>query len=258
MRDPSPPPAPRPVYLQDLPSDILLLICDAIPPCHLQSLSQVSIFWNQLLLHRVYPRRVASFLGVRTIGLSAPPSIARTIPPIHPTCSFWSGLLATLTAHPSVRTLHMCVIPLSPTDSVNSLAIEFDISRSDIFRANALLDDTHLASRRHLYVPLLDNAAVHRATGLSTEMQKPVLVRDPVLKNKYFFVVHFRTKRAHLPHRNDHTATRRETYVRELVVKLIAKGLAAHEDEVRFYLDDNNFDVAAAYKQLLRDHAFSP
>lgn len=261
MPRPSETAVPVRTRLQDLPVDILLLICDVLPLRDLPPLSQASRLWSRLIHHRVYPRRVASLLGVRAVRLELPPGPALLPPsmrPLDPTPRFWPAFVPTLAAHRALRTLHVCV-PLSRTDSVNSLALEFDVSRADIFHTNALLNDSHLACRTHLYLPLLDDDAVRRATGRPTASQAPILVRDLVLKNKHFFVVDFRTVPQLHPHQQQHAAgARRQTYVRQLVVKLIAKGLAVHEDEVRFYLDDNNFDVAAAYKQLLRDHQFSP
>lgn len=250
--------------LRDLPEDVLLTLCDYIHPEALHALSLSCPYWKKFCLETVWPRRLAVKLGVRDVRLSPasscpntrvqPPSPAQEEAHV-PDSEAWARLLHTVSTHASSRTL--CIsIQLSSTDSVTSLALEYAVSRQDIFRTNALFSEHHVTCRTHLYIPLLNEAAVLRFTGIPTEQHVPVLVRDNHLSNKYHLVVKFRP----VPGPTPDTASalsRRESYVRQLVVKLIAKRLFVDIDEVRFYLDDNNFDVARAYKQLLSDHNFS-
>lgn len=252
------------VRLYDLPEDVLLRICDFIHHDALPALSQISTHWAEFCVQKVWPRHLAAKVGVRGIRFplttrvassSAVPAQAYQKTHI-PSAREWTRLLHTVSLHEASRTL--CIfIQLSPSDSVNSLALEYSISRDDIFRTNALFSENHVASRTHLYIPLFTEEAVLRFTGLPTQRHIPTLMRDKHLSSKYFLVVKTLPS-AHAKSGTTATPSRRESYVRQLVVKLIAKGLSFHEDEVRFYLDDNNFDVAKAYKQLLSDHALYP
>lgn len=245
--NPNPPSSAKPLQLSDLPEDVLLQICHFIPYQTLLSISQTSLVWKAFCVQKVWPSRLAVLLGVRAI---------RLLPAKAPSAEAWARLLHAATLHKASRTL--CIsIELSSSDSINALAIQYSISREDIFRTNALFGEHHLASRTHLYVPLLTEDAVLHFTGFPTHQHVPTLVTDNHLSRKYFAVV--KTLAATQPAAESVTPrSRRESYVRQLVVKLIAKGLSFHEDEVRFYLDDTNFDVAMAYKQLLADHDFRP
>lgn len=250
--------------LSDLPEETLQTICNFAHPDDLHSLSQTSHFWRNLCRNYVWPRRVAECIGVRSILYESCPHPTRStqqLPVLRnvdidmPDSQTWLRVFRAFQTHHCTRTLYICV-QLGNTDSVTSLALQYAVTPQDIFRTNLLFSEHQLASRAQLYVPLLTEDSVLHFTGSPTAQQTPYLVRDKVLSKKYFLVVKFRpTPDRPLPESDSHA--RRETYVRQLVVKLIAKGLSVEEDEVRFYLDDNAFDVAKAYKQLLSDHAFS-
>lgn len=232
--------------LDHLPEDALLTICDFIQPDALLSLSYLSTFWNQFCINKVWPRRVAAALGVRALHLQA----------AKPNSSAWLRLYNTFVSNRVAAHLSICV-QIGPDDTATSLALRYAVSPHDIFRTNSLFTEHQLASRTHLYVPLLSEDAVIQFTGLPSCGHTPVLVRDKYLSRKCFLVVKFASSQLAYSTTPTISRLRAHSYVRKLVVKLIARGLSVHEDEVRFYLQDSDFDVAKAYKQLLADHQFA-
>eukprot|EP00177_Eucheuma_denticulatum_P006263 GFKZ01011418.1.p1 GENE.GFKZ01011418.1~~GFKZ01011418.1.p1 ORF type:complete len:309 (+),score=13.15 GFKZ01011418.1:168-1094(+) len=248
---------PAKLKLSDFPHDLLLVISDFLNPAGLHSLSLSTPFFSHFILNHAWPRRIAKTLGVRSLNSIPPTSpLPRVATTYQPSDSHsWHRFFTTLSSCPSSRTLSVCV-RLEPQHSITSLALQYSVSRQDIFRMNALYSEHHAASRTHLYIPLPTESLVRRFTGLHTSQHSPLLIRDNLL-SKCFLVVKFCIPTTPLPEMQT-LQSKRESYVRQLVVKLIAKGFAVEPHEVRFYLEDNDFDVARAYKQLLADHQFCP
>lgn len=236
---------------------MLVTICDFVLPESLLSLSKVSPFWDNLCVETLWPRHIATALGVQGVRGNNEAPLSQYLMQQKPIrdSQIWFRILHNFRAFPAASALSICV-QLGKKDSLTSLALEYAVSRQDIMRSNSIFAEHHLASRTHLYIPLLTEDAVSLFTGIPTHKHTPVLIRDTALSRKYFAVVKFRPC-LETTNPNASLPTARESYVRQLVVKLIAKGLSVEEDEVRFYLDDNDFDVAKAYKQLLDDHNFA-
>lgn len=249
------PPSP-PTCVTQLPIDILVHISDYLPAQTLHALALSTSFFYALSLRQLWPRRLARKLGIRAIQ-STPPETnlpRSTVSYVPPHSKGWLRLCSTLPDSPS-EALSLCV-KLSDTDTVSSLALKFSVTRQDIFRVNALYSERQVASRTHLYIPMLSDDAILSYTGVEKRCHVPFLVKDTVL-SKYFLVVKFLSSDPPICAPRD-SQTKKETYVRQLIVKLIAKGLSVGEHEVRFYLDLTHFDVAKAYKAMLVDHSFSP
>lgn len=173
--------------LQTLPEDVLLHLCDFIQPHALLSLSLASNFWAIFCLNNVWPRRIASCLGVRAVRFVRPASY-KTQLTTTPDPQVCFRILHTFTICPSARTLCLCV-HVTPSDTLTSLALNYAISRHDICRANSLYAEHHVAARTYLYIPLPTDAHIRRITGKPACAHTPLLVRDNSLSNKLFPVV---------------------------------------------------------------------
>lgn len=245
----------------DLPKDVLLTICDHALPDTILSLSLCSTFWNTFCRNTVWPRRIATSLGVAAIQVtnySDEFPFSPLIGPIfHPPTTFgWHRILQNFNTHSSARHLCLCV-QLGSSDSITSLALRFAVSKQDICIINCLFAEHQVSSRTHLYIPLLTEQAVLTYTGQPTSKQIPLLIQDTILAKRYFAVVKCLSS-PDTPTSTLGSSSSKQSYVRQLLVKLIARGLSVHQDEVRFYLEDADFDVPKAYKKLIEDHRFSP
>lgn len=190
------------VRLEQLPHDILLLICDHMQPQTLLSLSLSSTFWHHLCSTEVWPRRIANCLSVRSVDIwpteqPLPPHPHHTIPSTcrtpHalPKAHVYFRILRTLIVCPSARTLMLCV-HIGPADTLTSLALTYAISRHDICRANSLYAEHHLATRTHLYIPMPSEDHITRALRRTSRALTVCMVRDYSLSNKLFAVVECR------------------------------------------------------------------
>ncbi|CAN8062679.1 unnamed protein product [Agarophyton chilense] len=269
MSSPSAPPPHSParpipdtrLSLNRLPEDVLLLICDFAAADTLHTLSIASERWRYFIQTKVWPRRLAFSLRVRAIRFVPPTTAPNTLRFISHTksldASAWVRILQTFQTYSSSRLLCICVA-LSKHDSITSLALRYAVSVNDILRTNALFAEHQLASRTHVFVPLIDDSAVLSVTGIPRHMHSPFLVTDITLSNKYFLVTDFRGSPCASHTLSSSRSNSQKTYVRQLLVKLMAKGLSVLEDEVRYYLQENDYDVPKAYKHMMQDHQFRP
>lgn len=221
-------------------------------------MSQVSPFWHHLIHSTVWPARIASILRVRKLLFQTPKQRGRIHHPAlspPPTDSHtWHRILHTFHTYPSSRSLHLC-IQLAANDSITAIALRYAVSVHDILRTNALFAEHQLACRTHLYVPLRSDEQLVSLTGLPRARQQPFLVSDVTLSNKYFLVVDVRTSDDSVVTTSPRQSVR-QLFIKQLVSKFMSMGLVVHEDEVRYYLQDNEYNVGKAYKQLLTDHQF--
>lgn len=234
------------MHLTDLPSEAQALVLHKLDLASLLAVSQTSRAMHSLCLQRVFPVRAADAAGVRRVRCSPELGVGA-----------WARVVDNLLRHPSARTLHVCV-QLTRADSVQGLALQYAVTMQDIFRANALLSENHVASRSHLYIPLATEGSVVHYTGAPTAASAPLLVRDSVLVKKHFLVALFKNQDSRSYPGPNAAQKRRESYVSQLLVRLIAKGLSVDDSEVRFYLADNDNDVAKAYHALLSDRQWTP
>ncbi|PXF49439.1 hypothetical protein BWQ96_00755 [Gracilariopsis chorda] len=266
------PPRPRPrapaadvlnagcakMHLNDLPHDVLLLIGSHMHTDALHAMSQLSPFWHRTVHTELWPSRIASILSVRKVRFQTPqqrnPIHHPALCPLPTSSHTWHAIVHTFRTYPSSRCLHLC-IQLAANDSITALALRYAVSVHDILRANALFAEHQLACRTHLYVPLRTDEHLVKLTGVPRARQQPFLISDVTLSSKYFLVVDVRTS-------DDNVVTPpprrclRHVFIRQLVAKFMTMGLVVHEDEIRYYLQDNHYNVGNAYKQLLTDHQF--
>lgn len=235
-----------PVTITDLPEESLTRVLESLDLHSLAAISLCSRYLRSLCLAQIWPSHAAKAAGVRALQHDGKSKLL--------TVSDWARFVDRLLVHRASRTLHIAV-QLERTDSVSSLALKYAVSPHEICRSNALLSEHHAATRDYLYIPLTSESAVLTLTGAPISCQRPVLVRDCTLAGRDFLVVHFR-RRVPRPIANN-TSDDRESYVRELIVRLVAKGLSVDESEVRFYLEDNEYDLPRACKALLKDREWS-
>lgn len=184
--------------IDELPQDVVLQICDHMDASSLLALSLTSTFWKRFCCMEAWPRRLALSLSVRSVYVPHPPrravaphteddvTMAATTTNTNPHACF--RILHTLNTCPSSRILCLCV-HMSRTDSLTSLALSYGVTRDDICRTNCLYTEYQLPGRTHVYVPLLTEDHVLRATGKPAHMLTVALVRDASLSNKLFAVV---------------------------------------------------------------------
>lgn len=230
------------VNLSDLPEEALLRVLVVLDAEALACVSLSSRWLRDLCVQHAWPVLAARAAGVAALRPAADAELH--------TVRSWLRLVRALKSQGAARTLHV-VVQLARTDSVRALALRYAVSPHDILRSNALLQEYHLATRARLYVPLSTDARVREFTGQPIAAQRPEVVRDTTLASRHFLVVGFHAQ-APVTETAD-AAERRAAAVRELIVRLFARGFSVSEAEVRFYLDDNNFNLARAYKAFLND-----
>lgn len=232
--------------LADLPEEMLLQVLLALDVDSLASFSASSKYFRALSLRYVWPR-----VAARKAGFSA---LQQDGNAVFSTVREWQKFISTMEVFSAARTLHASV-QLQRTDSVASLALKYAVSTQDILRTNALFSEQHVATRRHLYIPLTNDDFVTELTGATISQQRPTLMRDCTLADRIFLVAHFQSAGGESVRLSGDE--RREKYIRELLVSLISRGYSVDESEVRYYLEENEFNISKACKAILDDRAWS-
>ncbi len=228
--------------LTDLPNELLLHVFSFVDATTLLRISFSSRSLQSLCVLQAWPALAARAAGVRTIVKCNSTQLWSP--------AAWKRFVMSLQTHPTARVLHVAV-HLNRGDSVRSLALQHGVCMADLLRTNALFSEHHLATRDRVYVPLVNDERVKAVTGLPKSAQRPSVVRDCTLAGRNFLVVRFLNSPIMLDETN--ALARREEAVRELIVRLVSRGFSAGEDEVRYYLEDNDFNLSRAIKALVRD-----
>lgn len=233
-----------PVTLTDLPEEALLYMLSAMDMYALACITCTNANLRATCISYAWPALAAREAGVAGVRPKAGAGLQ--------SASAWLRLVRSIRDYSAARTLHVSV-QLARTDSVQALALRFAVSPHAILRTNALLNETHLASRARLYVPLTSDENVQAVTGRKAATLVPAVVRDTTLAGRHFLVVRF----CHPAPAQMTIAARRADELKALVVRAFARGFDASEETARFYLDEAHFDFAAARQALLEEREWT-
>lgn len=234
------------IKLTDLPNELLLQIFSFVDANTLLKISSTSRALRRLCQVEAWPNLAANAAGVRSITASESTKIW--------SAGRWKKFVLSLETHSTSRVLHVAVY-LNRGDSIRSLALQHEVCIAEILRTNALISEHHLATRKVLYIPIKSDEKLKAVNGLTKSQQRPNVVRDCTLAGRNFLVVKFLNSPIMLDETN--ALARREEAVRELIIRLVSRGFSAGEDEVRYYLEDNDFNLSRATKALVRDRQWA-
>mmetsp|Transcript_12683 Transcript_12683/g.38854 ORF Transcript_12683/g.38854 Transcript_12683/m.38854 type:complete len:212 (+) Transcript_12683:330-965(+) len=137
---------------------------------------------------------------------------------------------------------------LGDTDTLQGLSIRYDVNTDLICHYNAIMSDYHLRHRAQVFIPVLDDSKCQQ-----WEKRRAELVRDSHIGREYVVVSRVVAE----SRKKEEEESSRQQRIRDVMVRLVSRGLRVDESEARFYLDDANMDVSLACRNLVADRKWS-